>query len=91
MKTPTFLLLGSLLLLGPPAGVTPEAAVAAEAPDADPQAPDTDPQAPATPSSPTTPAASVPERSGTRTETLETFAPTEKVPADSAISFPVDI
>lgn len=31
------------------------------------------------------------ENSGSESEALETFVPTERLPADSAISFPVDI
>jgi hypothetical protein len=78
MKAQNYVLLGSLLLLGPPAGVAPEAEAAAavvEDPDAGQQVP----------------ATSAPERSGKRRKTLESFSPTEQVPAGSAISFPVDI
>ena len=86
MKASNYFLLGSLLLLGPPVGVAPETAAAAA--EEAPEAPAADKEAPA---SQQVPATAEPERSGKRRETLESFSPTERVPADSAIAFPVDM
>jgi hypothetical protein len=46
-------------------------------------------EAPESPSPP--PAESEPKEPQRSTEPLETFVPSERLPADSAISFPVDI
>ena len=78
MKTPVLLLFAGLLLTGPHAGGDePVAAAGSEA-----SSPAASPQATAVPG---------PERSGKKEEKLESFAPSERLPADSAISFPVDI
>lgn len=69
--------------------LTLAAAIAVASPDApaqDPASPE--PAAAATPEPPATETQETPSE---ETEPLETFVPSEKLPADSAIAFPVDI
>ena len=82
MKTLVYPLLSVLLLCGALMTSDTRAAQTPEAEDASAEAP----ESPSPPSAESEP--QKPERS---TEPLETFVPSEKLPADSAISFPVDI
>lgn len=82
MKAIVYPLLIALLLFG--ALMTSDTR-AAQSPAAE-EAPEQPTEAPSSP-----PAESEPQQPERSTEPLETFVPSERLPADSVISFPVDI